>query len=172
MLWMGLALASIFLVAATATVMQAQFVRRRFRRSGLLIGVTVATAIIAAPTLIVTTIELTPLTPVTLGLSVVAMLALGEVGVASWRPTSRSERPKRILVVGAHPDDIELACGGSLARFIDRGHEVHVLVMSQGARGGAKQVRAGEAISAANFLDVRDITVVDFTDTSMATEIA
>lgn len=37
----------------------------------------------------------------------------------------------KILAVGAHLDDIELACGGTLAKAIEAGHEVKVIIMSQ-----------------------------------------
>ena len=30
----------------------------------------------------------------------------------------------RVLAVGAHPDDLEILCGGTLARFVQDGHEV------------------------------------------------
>jgi LmbE family N-acetylglucosaminyl deacetylase len=29
-----------------------------------------------------------------------------------------------VLAVGAHPDDLEILCGGTLARFVEEGHEV------------------------------------------------
>ena len=38
----------------------------------------------------------------------------------------------RVLAVGAHPDDLEILCGGTLARFVQEGHEV---VMCHGTRG-------------------------------------
>ena len=37
----------------------------------------------------------------------------------------------RIFVVGAHLDDIELACGGTLAKAIESGNEVKVLILSK-----------------------------------------
>ena len=37
----------------------------------------------------------------------------------------------KILAVGAHLDDIEIACGGTLAKAIENGHEVKVLIMSK-----------------------------------------
>jgi LmbE family N-acetylglucosaminyl deacetylase len=39
----------------------------------------------------------------------------------------------RVLVVGAHPDDEILGAGGTLARHVLRGHQVHAVVVSEGA---------------------------------------
>lgn len=35
----------------------------------------------------------------------------------------------RVLAIGAHPDDIELGCGGSLAKLTEKGVEVHALIL-------------------------------------------
>ena len=37
----------------------------------------------------------------------------------------------KILAIGAHLDDIELACGGTLARAIEKGHQVKMVVMTK-----------------------------------------
>ncbi|MBN4080855.1 PIG-L family deacetylase [Caldithrix abyssi] len=37
------------------------------------------------------------------------------------------------LVLAAHPDDEVLGCGGSMAEWSKDGHEVHVLIMAEGA---------------------------------------
>jgi LmbE family N-acetylglucosaminyl deacetylase len=76
-------------------------------------------------------------------------------------------RPRRVLAVGAHPDDLELGCGATLARWIDAGYEVHGLVMSNGERGGTG-VRPAEARSAGNFLGAQSVTVLNFPDTRLA----
>ena len=41
----------------------------------------------------------------------------------------------KILAIGAHPDDIELGLGGSLARYVEEGKEVYALVLSRGEKG-------------------------------------
>ncbi|MFL6097467.1 MAG: PIG-L deacetylase family protein [Blastococcus sp.] len=40
-----------------------------------------------------------------------------------------------VLAIGAHPDDIELGCGGALLRHAAAGHRVTMLVMTTGERG-------------------------------------
>ena len=41
----------------------------------------------------------------------------------------------RVLAVGAHPDDLEILCGGTLARFVQEGHEVVMCHATRGDRG-------------------------------------
>ncbi len=58
----------------------------------------------------------------------------------------------RILAIGAHPDDIEFGCGGTLIRFARHGHEVFLLVMTDGSAGGEVPVRRHEQEAAARIL--------------------
>jgi LmbE family N-acetylglucosaminyl deacetylase len=43
--------------------------------------------------------------------------------------------PTRVLAVGAHPDDIEFGCGGTLAKWAAKGATIHHLVLTDGAKG-------------------------------------
>lgn len=43
--------------------------------------------------------------------------------------------PRCVLAVYAHPDDAEVSCGGSLARWASAGAEVHLVVCTQGEKG-------------------------------------
>jgi N-acetylglucosamine malate deacetylase 1 len=61
-----------------------------------------------------------------------------------------------VLAVGAHPDDLEILCGGALARCARRGDRVTMLVMTDGSAGHAEippdelaQIRQREAGAAA-----------------------
>jgi LmbE family N-acetylglucosaminyl deacetylase len=45
------------------------------------------------------------------------------------------EVPGRALAVYAHPDDADVACGGTLARWARSGCEVHLVVCTDGGRG-------------------------------------
>jgi len=74
---------------------------------------------------------------------------------------------RRILAVGAHPDDIEIACGGTLAVMRDSGYEVHGLVLTQGEKGGNAKVRPGEAVRGASFLGLDRVKVLDLPDTCL-----
>lgn len=79
-------------------------------------------------------------------------------------PQTRSPAPQSILVVAAHPDDLEIAVGGTLAKFIDNGHRVHALVMSHGDAGGDAAVRPHEAKAGAWFLGLTSLTLLDLPD--------
>src|SRR5215211_6052908 len=60
----------------------------------------------------------------------------------------------RILAVGAHPDDVEFACGGILLAEAARGSEIFLLVCSRGESGsnGTLEEREAETRHAAELL--------------------
>lgn len=75
----------------------------------------------------------------------------------------------KVLAVGAHLDDIELACGGTLAKAIDKGHQVKMIVMSESGYtnyDGRIMRTAHDAIcegrNAAHVLGVGDIEILKF----------
>ena len=41
-----------------------------------------------------------------------------------------NEKRLKIIAIGAHPDDIELACGGTLADSIKKGHDVTMVIVT------------------------------------------
>jgi len=43
--------------------------------------------------------------------------------------------PARALAIGAHPDDVEFGCGGTLAKWAAAGCEIHHLVCTDGSKG-------------------------------------
>jgi bacillithiol biosynthesis deacetylase BshB1 len=59
-----------------------------------------------------------------------------------------------ILAVGAHPDDVELVMGGTIARETARGRRVALLDLTRGESGsrGTPEIRAEEAQAAASIL--------------------
>lgn len=72
-----------------------------------------------------------------------------------------------VLAIGAHPDDIEYGCGGTLALYAQKGHDVSLFVASDGARGGAGDVRAGEQRDAALALGAREVLWGGYPDTEV-----
>ena len=68
-------------------------------------------------------------------------------------PTSPPEMPP-LLVFGAHPDDIEFACGAVIAKETRNGRNVHFIICSRGEAGshGTPDQRVTEAEKAASLL--------------------
>lgn len=61
-----------------------------------------------------------------------------------------------ILAVGAHPDDVELSCSGTLAKEVDHGKKVGILDLTRGEMGtrGTAETRKEEAAAAAEILGI------------------
>ena len=61
-----------------------------------------------------------------------------------------------ILAFGAHPDDVELGCGGTLAKEIALGRKVGIIDLTRGELGtrGSAEIRDQEAENAAKILGV------------------
>jgi len=61
-----------------------------------------------------------------------------------------------VLAIGAHPDDVELGCGGTIAKLISEGKKVAILDLTQGELGtrGTNETRAIEAKNAGEILGI------------------
>ncbi|MGV6845003.1 MAG: bacillithiol biosynthesis deacetylase BshB1 [Lutibacter sp.] len=61
-----------------------------------------------------------------------------------------------ILAFGAHPDDVELGCGATLAKEISLGKKAGIIDLTRGELGtrGSAEIRTVESINAANILGV------------------
>ncbi|OLT37073.1 hypothetical protein BJF79_30245 [Actinomadura sp. CNU-125] len=70
-----------------------------------------------------------------------------------------------MLAVFAHPDDAELACGGTLASFRDGGYDVHILALTDGSNSSVPrpQDRRREAEASAAIIGAT-ITIEDLPD--------
>jgi LmbE family N-acetylglucosaminyl deacetylase len=73
-------------------------------------------------------------------------------------------RPLRVVCVGAHPDDPESGCGGTLARYSAAGHRVTVVYLTRGEAGiigksreQAATIRAAEAEEACKILGTKPV---------------
>src|SRR5262249_5671978 len=61
-----------------------------------------------------------------------------------------------LLAIAAHPDDVELTCGGTLLKMAKRGYKTGILDLTAGEMGsrGTPEIRAREAAKAAKLLRV------------------
>lgn len=59
-----------------------------------------------------------------------------------------------ILAIGVHPDDVELGCGGIVARHVNMGYKVGILDLTRGELGtrGTPEIRDAEAAEGAKIL--------------------
>lgn len=74
---------------------------------------------------------------------------------------------ERILAIGAHPDDVEIGVGGTLAGHARRGDHVTILTLSGGESGGAPSIRRNEAQRAAELLGA-ELVLGSLPDTRIA----
>jgi len=72
-----------------------------------------------------------------------------------------------VLAVGAHPDDIELGCGGALALHKLRGDKVYLLVVTRGEASGDGGVRERECKESAGVLGVDGLSFGGIEDTKI-----
>ncbi|WP_062058925.1 bacillithiol biosynthesis deacetylase BshB1 [Aquimarina longa] len=71
-----------------------------------------------------------------------------------------------ILAIGAHPDDVELSCSGTIAKEVSRGKKVGILDLTRGELGtrGTPEIRDQEAKNAASILGIATRENLGFKD--------
>ena len=71
-----------------------------------------------------------------------------------------------ILAFGAHPDDVELGCGATIAKEISRGKKIGIVDLTRGELGtrGSAEIRDKEATAAAKILGVSVRENLGFSD--------
>lgn len=79
--------------------------------------------------------------------------------------------PVDLIFFGAHPDDIELSCGGTIVKAVKDGLRVGIIELTRGELGtrGTPKVRRREALKAAGILGARFREQLDFGDGNMRT---
>ena len=67
-----------------------------------------------------------------------------------------------ILAFGAHPDDVELGCGATLAKAVAQGKKVGIIDLTKGEMGtrGTDVIRSQEAEQAASILGVHFLSLI------------
>lgn len=88
-----------------------------------------------------------------------------------------AEAPETILVVAAHPDDCDVGCGGSVARWASEGYRVVLCVATNGEKGSADlemtpellvQMRDKEQREAAQFMGIQEVIILPNPDGELA----
>lgn len=76
-----------------------------------------------------------------------------------------------VLAVGCHPDDLEIACGGTLAKYVDQGADVYMCHVANGNMGHVEilpeplaKLRAVESEQAGEVLGVKKVFNLDVGD--------
>jgi LmbE family N-acetylglucosaminyl deacetylase/CheY-like chemotaxis protein len=62
---------------------------------------------------------------------------------------------ERVLAIGAHPDDVEIGCGGVLLHHRDATQPITILTLTAGEAGGDRAARVSEAMRPAALLSAR-----------------
>ncbi|MCH7877718.1 MAG: bacillithiol biosynthesis deacetylase BshB1 [candidate division Zixibacteria bacterium] len=74
-----------------------------------------------------------------------------------------------VLAIGAHPDDVEVGCGGTLCRLVAQGHSAAITFLTEGemGTGGNIEIRRQEARDAAKIMGVYLSPPYDWGDTQL-----
>lgn len=77
----------------------------------------------------------------------------------------------RVLAIGCHPDDLEIACGGTLRKYVEQGAEVVMCHVANGNLGHVeiepdplRAVRIQEAGQSGAVLGAREVISLDVGD--------
>jgi len=73
----------------------------------------------------------------------------------------------KVLALGCHPDDIEFGCGGTLSKYAAAGHDVYMMVMTEGHAGGDDAVRKREQERAAEIIGCKQLFWGGYRDTEL-----
>jgi LmbE family N-acetylglucosaminyl deacetylase len=71
----------------------------------------------------------------------------------------------RILALGAHPDDVEAGCGGTLLKYARGGHRIFLMVMTEGECGAEAGIRRREQEQAAKIIGIEKLYWGGYKDT-------
>jgi LmbE family N-acetylglucosaminyl deacetylase len=102
-----------------------------------------------------------------------------------WELTVAMRIERRVpgcaLAIFAHPDDPEVSCGGTLARWVDGGARAHPVVVNRGEKGSTvrgadpdalAQARAAEVAAAAEVLGLASFELLGYPDGESENDLA
>lgn len=92
-----------------------------------------------------------------------------------------SFKNKTVLAIGAHPDDIEFGCGGTMAKLAAEGADLYFVVVTDGNRGSRQHEfekhalvasRKQEQEAAAKILGAKEVIFLDEEDGNLIADIS
>ena len=87
----------------------------------------------------------------------------------------------KILIITAHPDDVDFGAGGTIARWVSEGNEVVYCLVTDGQAGGSDnsisrdemaRIRRREQTAAAKVLGVHKLHFLGFPDGAVVADLA
>lgn len=98
------------------------------------------------------------------GTAIAGAAILGTQSIAANTKVEKKETPKKALIIGAHPDDPETGCGGTMILLKQAGYQVVSVYMTKGERGitgkslnEAAEIRVKEGTEACKILGAKPI---------------
>lgn len=88
------------------------------------------------------------------------------MGISTHKMVKQEALEVDILAIGAHPDDVELSCSGTLLAHKAKGYRFGILDLTRGELGtrGTVEIRRNEAFEAAQILDAEFRLMLDMKD--------
>ena len=89
------------------------------------------------------------------------------------QPQQDEDRPKRLMAISAHPDDMEFGCGGTIGKWIHEGWVGALVICTDGRAGTSDanmkpgdlvKIREAEATAAARVLGIEDVAFLGYPD--------
>lgn len=80
---------------------------------------------------------------------------------------------QKVMVVMSHPDDVEFACGGTIAKWVSEGKEVYYVLFTRGDKGSndpemtserLAKIREAEQVEAARVMGAKDVVFLGHPD--------
>lgn len=95
-------------------------------------------------------------------------------------PTDDSPAPRRVLVIQAHPDDVEFSAAGTIAKWVKEGAEVHYCSITSGDKGSPDPaisgpelatIREREQRNACDVLGVKSVIFLGYLDATLVPDL-
>ena len=77
----------------------------------------------------------------------------------------------KVLAIGAHPDDIEVGCGATLALHKKNGHQVYILVLTKGEASGDPIIREEECLQSSRIINADKLFLMNLEDTRLSDKV-